>query len=240
MDSRLSKDRMLFVKYLPLVVFLALAPLSVFCQDITTADQYFSQVADRYAQINDYEGRITITAGKSVMTGNIAFKAPSLLRIDFIQPPDQVINFDGQTLQVYLPAYHAILSQQVSDKAPSGIGGAALASREGLRLMSRAYGMAFESSPAPVPLENGGGEQVVRLVLNRRSVAEGFRTIILSIDPNTKLIRRIEGWTIAGDKIVFDFTGIKLNQGIPAAHFIYDSPASANVYNNFLFGSAAQ
>jgi outer membrane lipoprotein-sorting protein len=228
------------VKYLPLIAFLALAPLAGFCQDITTADQYFSQVADRYAQINDYEGRITITTGKNVMTGTIAFKAPSLLRIDFIQPPDQVIAFDGQTLTVYLPAYHAVLSQQVSDKSPSGVGGAALASREGLKLMRRSYGMAFETSPTPVPLENGNGEQVVRLVLNRRSVAEGFRTIKLSINPDTKLIRRIEGWTLAGERIVFDFTGIKLNQGIPAARFVYDSPASANVYNNFLFNSGSQ
>lgn len=229
-----------FVKHLPIIALLVLLPVVAFCQDITTADQYFSQVANRYSQINDYEGRITITVGTSVMTGKIAFKAPSFLRIDFIQPPDQVIDFDGQTLQVYLPAYRAILSQQVSDRAPSGVGGATLASREGLRLMSRGYAMAFESSPAPVPLENGGGEQVVRIVLNRRSVSEGFRTIILSIDPNTKLIRRIEGWTISGEKIVFDFTNIKLNQGIPAAHFVYDSPASANVYNNFLFGAPAQ
>jgi len=228
------------VKYLPLFTLLALAPLAVFSQDITTADQYFGQVADRYAQITDYEGRITITSGRSVMTGTVAFKAPSLLRIDFIQPPDQVIAFDGQTLTVYIPEYRAVLSQQVADKAQSGVGGASLASREGLRLMKRGYTMAFETSPTPVPLEDGGGEQVVRLVLNRRTVSEGFRTIKLSVNPETLLIRRLEGWTLSGDKIVFDFTGIKTNQGIPAARFVYDSPASANVYNNFLFNSDNQ
>lgn len=228
------------MKHLPLIALLALVPLGVFAQDITTADQYFGQVADRYAQITDYEGHITITSGKSVMAGTVAFKTPSLLRIDFIQPPDQVIAFDGQTLTVYIPEYRAILSQQVSDKAQSGVGGASLASREGLKLMRRGYTMAFESSPTPVPLEDGGGEQVVRLVLNRRTVSEGFRTIKLSINPESMLIRRIEGWTLSGDKIVFDFTGIKTNQGIPASRFVYDSPASANVYNNFLFNSDNQ
>jgi len=228
------------VKYLPLMALLAVLPLAGFCQDITTADQYFGQVADRYAQITDYEGRIAITTGKTVMTGTVAFKAPSLLRIDFVQPPDQVISFDGQTLTVYIPEYHAVLSQQVADKAQSGVGGASLASREGLKLMRRGYTMAFETSPSPVPLDDGGGEQVVRLVLNRRTVSEGFRTIKLSINPDSKLIRRIEGWTLAGDRIVFDFTGIKINQGIPAARFVYDSPASANVYNNFLFNSDNQ
>ena len=74
-------------------------------------------------------------------------------------------------------------------------------------------------------------------MLGRTSAAEGFRTLKLYITPDTKLIRRIEGWTISGDKLTFDFTGIKTNVGIPATRFIYDSPASANVYNNFLFKS---
>jgi len=80
-------------------------------------------------------------------------------------------------------------------------------------------------------------ESVVRLVLSRLSVAEGFRNIILSIDPARLLIRRMEGITLAGDQINYDFTKIVLDQDIPATKFIYDSPASANMYNNFLFSS---
>jgi outer membrane lipoprotein-sorting protein len=49
------------------------------------------------------------------------------------------------------------------------------------------------------------------------------------------LIRRLEGWTVSNDKIVFDFQNIRVNQGISADKFAYDAPASANVYNNFLF-----
>jgi len=37
---------------------------------------------------------------------------------------------------------------------------------------------------------------------------------------------------------VFNFTDIKLNQGIAETVLIYDSPASANLYNNFLFKDA--
>jgi hypothetical protein len=43
------------------------------------------------------------------------------------------------------------------------------------------------------------------------------------------------GRTIADESLAFDFTEIKLDQGIPEARFAYDSPASANLYNNFLF-----
>jgi outer membrane lipoprotein-sorting protein len=76
---------------------------------------------------------------------------------------------------------------------------------------------------------------VVRLRLTRRSVSEGFREIILSIDPNTRLIRRMEGRTIADGEVRFDFTNVRINQGIPEQRFIYDSPPSANMYHNFLF-----
>lgn len=204
--------------------------------DILTADQFFSQISDRYAQINDYEARIQITAGKNApMIGTIAYKSPSLLRIDFVQPPDQVIAYDGQQLQVYIPSLHAILAQTSTGK--SGAGGASLASKDGLKMMHRSYSVAYETGPNAVALDQGSMEFVVRLVLTRKNVTDGFKTIKLSVSPDTKLIRRIEGWTLSNDYFVFDFTGIKTNQNLPDTKFIYDSPASANVYNNFLFGS---
>jgi outer membrane lipoprotein-sorting protein len=227
------------VKYLricALLAFAAMTAASAAAQEIVTAVQYFGLVADRYAQVNDYEGKIAIGAGKEIMKGDIYFKAPSLLRVDFTSPPDQVIAFDGQTLTVYIPSLAAILSQSVADKP--GAGSAALATREGLKMLKRNYTVTFEASPAPVKLEGGAeGEQAVVLSLARSSAAEGFKAIKLYVAPDTKLIRRIEGWTIAGDKLSFDFTGIKTNVGIPATRFVYDSPASANVYNNFLFNT---
>jgi len=230
------------VRYLPLLVLLALAPVAATTQEIVTAEQYFNQVSERYGQVDDYECSISIAVGKRVMKGLLSFKSPSLLRIDFREPPDQVIAFDGQTLTVYIPELRAILSQTASDRPSAGgaAGGASLASREGLKMMKRSYTVAFESSPAPQPLDAGSAEQAVCLVLNRRTVAEGFKTIKLYVSPDTKLIRRIRGWTLGGEEIGFDFTGVRTNQGIPAARFVYDSPASANVYNNFLFKSDNQ
>lgn len=219
-----------------LAIFLGGILFGASADDILTADQFFTQISDRYGQVNDYEAKLVIIAGKNApMTGIIAYKSPSLLRIDFIQPPDQVISFDGQQLQVYIPSLHAILSQGTAGK--TGAGGASLASKEGLKMMHRSYTVAYETGPQAVALDPGSAEQVMRLVLNRKTVAEGFRTIKLSVNPDTKLIRRIEGWTLSNDYFVFDFTGIKTNQNIPDTRFIYDSPASANVYQNFLFGS---
>jgi len=168
------------------------------------------------------------------MTGSLIFKSPTLLRIDFSQPADQVIVFDGKTLLVYLPQYRAVLRQDAGDQGVS-LGSATLASKEGLSLLRRNYTIGWEHSPNQEPLDPGSNEQVYRLMLSRKSVSEGYKNIRLSVSADTMLIRRLEGWTVSNDKIGFDFQNIRLNQGINEDKFGYDAPASANVYNNFLF-----
>jgi len=221
-------------RFFVLLVALSCLGSAVFGQEIVTAEQFFAKVSDRYASINDYESVIQINSGGQLMAGDLWFKSPQLMRIDFRQPPEQVIVFDGQRLIVYIPQYKAVLQQETgSDNL--GAGAATLASREGLAMMKRNYSIAWESSPQAVPLDQGSTEMVQRLVLTRKSATEGFKSIKLSVTPETLLFRRIEGWTVANEKISFDFTQTKLNQNIPTSRFLYDAPASANVYNNFLF-----
>lgn len=226
------------MRIIPLLALIALLPVAVSSQEIVTADQFFASVSERYGQIDDYECQVSISAGKKTMKGNLSFKSPSLLRIDFRDPPDQVIAFDGQTLTVYIPELRAVLSQAATEKPAGGSGGAAgasLASREGLKMMKRNYTVAYDSTPAPQALDEKSEEKAVVLALARKTAAEGFKTLKLYVSPETRLIRRIRGSTLSGEEIGFDFVGIKTNIGIPAARFVYDSPASANVYNNFLF-----
>ena len=202
-------------------------------QEIITAERYMEMVAERYGSVKDYEARIIVRSGSTDMYGSVSHLAPSFLRIDFTSPSGQVIVFDGETLTVYVPDYNAVLSQQVpaSGRRPP----ASLATAQGLSLLRRNYVASFVTGPDPVPLEQGATEMVVKIRLARRSVAEGFREIILSVDPVTKLIRRVEGRTIAEGLVRFDFSQIQINQGISEGRFLYDSPASANLYNNFLF-----
>jgi len=219
--------------FLALLVFLGSAFL-VSSQDMVTAEQFFAKVMVAYASVTDYEASISISNADQPMKGTLYFKSPFLLRINFTQPPEQVIVFNGDTLKVYIPQYRAVL-QQETGAAGIGAGAASLASREGLAMMKRNYTIAWESSPVMVALDPGSTEQVYRLILSRKTVSEGFKTIRISVSATSLLIRRIEGWTVANDKIGFDFTSITLNQGIPATRFLYDAPASANIYNNFLF-----
>jgi outer membrane lipoprotein-sorting protein len=207
----------------------------VTAQEIITAERYLEMVAERYGSIRDDEARILIKSGNTEMFGAVSHLAPSFLRIDFTKPMEQVVAFNGEMLTIYLPEYRATLNQAITpSRKSSAASGANLASAQGLALLRRNYIPSFVTGPEPAPLE-GSDEKVVNLRLSRRSISEGFREIILSVNPATRLIRRISGRTIAEVQVRFDFTGIKINQGIPEQRFIYDSPASANNYNNFLF-----
>jgi len=209
----------------------------LFGQDIITAEDYLKMVSDNYASIRDYEATITIRSGSSEMIGNASYLTPNFMRIDFTRPADQVIVFNGEALIVYLPEYRAVLNQAVN-KRSGAASGAGLASSQGLSLLRRNYVSSFLTGPNPEPLDSTSGERVIKLRLTRRTISEGFRELTLSINPDTKFIRRIEGRTIAEGELRFDFANIRTNVGIPEARFAYDTPASANMYNNFLFRDA--
>lgn len=232
----MNKHARLLFAFCASVCFLRVAP-SVFPQNqITTADTFFTSVSEVYAGLNDYSANIEISysgTSSEVMQGRVMYKKPDLLRIDFSSPAEQTIVFDGTLLTVYLPSpYNAILTQSVDDSAS---GGASLATPDGLALMRRYYSIAYETGPDPVPLEEGSNVRVVALTLTRRSTTEMFRFLRLLVDPGTKLIRRIEAQTVTGARIAFAFSNYSLNQGISDNRFVYDSPSSANIYDNFLF-----
>jgi len=201
-------------------------------QDILTAEGYLKMVSDHYAGIRDYEANIVIRSGNQEMIGRVSHLSPKLIRIDFTRPAEQVIVYNGEILTVYLPEYRAVLNQNIARGRNQGAG---LASAQGLSLLRNNYVTSFLTGPNPEPLDDNSGERVVKLKLTRRSIAEGYREIILSIDPNSRMIRRIEGRTIAEVDVRFDFTNIRTNQGIPEQRFIYDSPPTASMFNNFLF-----
>jgi outer membrane lipoprotein-sorting protein len=217
-----------------LILLLGLSVSALFGQEIVTAEMYLGMVSETYGAVRDYEANITIRTGNSEMIGRVSHLTPSFLRIDFTKPAEQVIVFNGEQLTIYLPEFRAVLNQSVT-QTRRGTSGAGMATANGLITLRRNYVPSFVTGPNPEALSSDSRERVVKLRLTRRSVSEGFREIILSINPDTKLIRRIEARTVAEGEIRFDFTNIRINQGIPELRFLYDSPASANMYNNFLF-----
>lgn len=209
---------------------------NLFAQNITTASAYFKTISEYYATLKDYECDFELKIEKDETSGKISFKAPDLLRMDYENPQEQVICFNGDTLTIYLPGAQAVLQQAVSSSGENAKGDASgIATPQGLSLLSRYYTVAYKTGQKAEPLDEDSDEMVVKFVLNRKSAAESFRSIEISINEKTKLIRRMEAVTPKGETFVFNFYDYKLNQGLSDQRFIYDPPSSANDFNNFLF-----
>jgi outer membrane lipoprotein-sorting protein len=213
-------------------IFLLLTPGAAFPQaaELVSAEKYFAAISAAYQKVKDYEAIVTITQGKNVSRGKLSYKSPMYLRIDFDDPPKEVLNFDGEKLTFYSPANEVILEQKYKKKTPSQV--EAMATSQGLAIMQRNYTIAYLSGPAPVPLEEGSKEQVVKLKLTAHGTTSFSQMIVSTKD---SLIRRVEGTQSSGDKIVMDFANIRLNQGVPDSRFAYDAPPYANVIQDWLF-----
>jgi outer membrane lipoprotein-sorting protein len=229
-------NKLIYVKKYFIFIFLIIFPiLFSYAQEqgrIITANEYLNYVSAQYGSIEDYEAKIAITKGKEKMTGTIYYKTPSLLRINFDNPKEQVLVVDKEKLVIYIPKYRVIMQQKLKKKG--GVSGAGMASKEGLKLLKQNYTVAYLESPDFVPLDDGSEEMVKKLKFVWRTADEGFRQLIMSVGEDN-LIRRMVCVTADYTEMQFDFTDIVTNEGIPDTRFDYDTPASANVFENFLF-----
>ena len=228
-------NKLLYVKKLFIICLIIFPAFFAYSQEqarIVTANEFLNFVSAQYGSIDDYEAKVVITKGKEKMDGTIYYKTPSLLRINFDNPKEQVLVVDKEKLVIYIPKYRVIMQQKLKKK--SGVSGAGMASKEGLKILKQNYIVSYLESPDLVPLDEGSEEMVIKLKFVWRTADEGFRQLIMSVGEDN-LIRRMVCVTADYTEMQFDFTDIKTNEGIPDTRFEYDSPASANVFENFLF-----
>jgi outer membrane lipoprotein-sorting protein len=215
-----------------LVILCLLVPLAASAQsaEMVSAEKFFANLSASFGAVKDYEAVLTITQGKNVSRGKISYKSPMYLFIRFDDPANQVICFDGEQLTVYLPSEQVVLQQHYKKKSPGQI--EALVTAQGLSLLQRNYSVAYLTGPAPVPLDDGSKEMVVKLKLVSRGTSS-YSQLVISVKDS--LIRRVEGTQSSGDKVVMDFQNVRINQGVPASRFVYDPPPYANVIQDWLF-----
>jgi outer membrane lipoprotein-sorting protein len=204
----------------------------VFGQEILTALEYFDTVGANYSEIDDYIARMAWADESGTMFGTIYYKQPNLLRIDFVEPEEQVLVSNGDLFMVYVPALNVVLQQEL--RQIPGETAANLATPAGLEIMRRNFDIAYLEGPEPVPLDENSDLLVTQLRLDRKQVTEGFREIVLSVD-ETGFIRRILGTKVDYEEVTLDLSDIEINQNIPETRFDYQPEADASVYENFLF-----
>lgn len=214
-------------------VLIMLSALSSAVSAQETATSFFEQVSERYKSIQDYTADLVITRGDTVQTAKVWYKSPNLLRLDFEEPEGMVIAVDGDLLQVWVPDYSVTFSQPLRRDSQAQM--ATLTSSSGLELIKKYYTISYDPVPGRVPLDPGSSEEVIKIKAEWKSNNEGFRRLKMSIDADTRLIRRVTGVTTTNEEITFDFTNFVLNPDIPDARFQYDSPPTGNTIENFLF-----
>jgi outer membrane lipoprotein-sorting protein len=217
---------MLFIAAMAVVV-----PYGAVAQNILTAEDFFDQISDQYAQIQDYVATVHYRIRADEWTGELNYRRPNLLRIDFSDPAEQVFNTDGQFLIIYVPRHRVAFRQELGGHGAAVIND--MASEQGLHMLRQNYSIAYVTGPEPVPLEEDSEEMVVKLKLEWLNTSENYRQLEIAVNEDM-MIRRITGVTVDYETVQMDFLDIGTNEGIPEARFEYDPPASANWIDNFL------
>jgi len=223
------QPKLTFAILLMLLLYAAPAP----GQEFVTPSDYFDRVSSRFGAVTDYSAVVTIDQndGELVMKGEMMYRSPNKMRIDFQEPREQVLAMDGEKLTIYIPTYSYILEQQLKRRSEATV--ALMASNQELAYLRENYSVAYQVGPDPVPLEEGSDEMVVKLKFQSRSSMDGFRQLVISFRSDG-MIRRVVG-TMPGKTLMMDFTSIQINPGIPEERFRYEAPVHANVYKDFLF-----
>jgi outer membrane lipoprotein-sorting protein len=202
-------------------------------QEFLTPARYFDQVSSQFGRIKDYQAVVTIDQndGELTMKGNLIYKSPNKLRIDFAEPREQVLAMDGELLSIYIPKYSYILEQKLKRRRQATI--ALMASTQELSYLKENYSVAYLVGPDPIPLDDSSSERVITLKFQSHSSVEGFRQLEISFTQEG-MIRRVKGSTI-NKTLVLDLQNVRINQNIPDARFDYEAPVHANVHKDFLF-----
>jgi len=209
---------------------LLLMGTALFAQE--TALEYFNSVSEHYKSILDYSADLIIKRDGIVQTAEVWYKQPNKLRLDFTSPQGMVMTVDGTLLQVWVPAQQALFTQPLRRTSQAQL--ASISSSSGLELIKEYYTISYNPGPELVSLEPGSPIKVVKLKAEWKTGTQGFRRLDLSIDAN-KQIREVVGITTTNEKIIFSFSNLSLNRGVPDARFQFDAPLTGNTMENFLF-----
>ena len=211
-------------KFSLVILFLLFLTTTVFSQKQVAT--YFEEISNKYKTVKDYKASIKITSSNnSTQKGTMWVKGPRAL-INF--KSGEVISINEGQLIVYVKNKAIALEQEMS--------GINAGSAEGLRLLGSNYKYSYNNKAGYklVSLDKKSHEKVIKLLFSARRGGLEYRRMIISFDSN-HLIRRIEGFTISGASITFDFMNIRINQNISDMTFEYKVPGSAHSVKNFIY-----
>ncbi|MCX7633341.1 MAG: outer membrane lipoprotein carrier protein LolA [Turneriella sp.] len=170
-------------------------------------------------------------AGKSRTSSGVASYAEGgRLNFTFSQPPGDVIVSNGQTLYVYVARLRAVGRQPLKtskDKESKAL--YAAGTSEGLSNLFRRYHYRFDKPEQP--RETGSGRFYV-LELKEKEISGGYDKILLYVEPESYLIRRMEASSPSGRSVELTFSNIRLNPELDPKLFQFKEPENAKIVDN--------
>ena len=221
-------------------------------EDLLSAKTLLERLSESFkANVRDLKTEIKLTQGNSISTGTLYFKNPQKIRIDFTDPPNQVICSNGYELWVYIPYLNIVLHQDIlerermkddeeektdseneENKEPEIITNPVLLNPVGLDKFLTEYSIEYHETKEKINYKDN--TKVYQLKLIRwRSTKHGFNVIYLLIQENG-IIRQVKGVTASYKQIVLELDKIELNTNISDLKFNYEPPSHTSTVDDFI------
>lgn len=164
----------------------------------------------------------------------MTYKSPNLLRMDYTEPEEQVLNVSATKISIYVPAHGTLFEQTISSEEDAMALETSGITSQGLALFNSNYAISYVNGPELEVLDEDNPEEVYKLKLVPRKFTEPFQEIIMSLTSDG-FIRRLESTTRTDEKIIFDIVDVDVNASINENTFEYEAPPTATTLTDFLY-----
>ena len=171
----------------------------------------------------ELEGRFEQTLASGALgtgleeSGRFYLYRPGRMRWDYLEPERKVALVDGQATRLYLEQDAQLWEGRLED------GGLLAALLSG----SEPVSTAFEADLMAGPQESGDG--TYRLQLVPRTEADSFRHVTLTLREPEFAIEEAEVLDGAGNRMLYRFSGLRRNRGLPEGVFRFEPPPGTDV-----------
>ena len=186
------------------------------------------KVQARYDSTQDFTAAVTqemtvVSLGKTITSsGTVAFKKPGKMRWEFDDQTPQVIVADGTTVWIYQPTEHQVIKAPFDSAFRSS---APLSFLTGVGRIAEDFDVSLDAAS----VANGGAEPLLHLSLVPRHDAAAVGTLRLAVVGADGEIRGAEVADPMGNVSRLRFDGIRRNQGLKDAQFVFEVPPGVDV-----------
>ncbi len=180
------------------------------------------KLQERYDATTDFTADFTQTVavptlGKTLKsTGQVFFKRPGRMRWEFVEPDQQTIVADGQTLWVYQPEHHQVL------KAPFR---AAFQSATPLSFLFGVGELESDFNPSLLPQGEPGIHHLKLVPKQDKEIG----VLVLDVDAKSYDIVAAEVTDPLGNVTRLTFANLKHGVGLADSRFTFETPRGTDV-----------